>query len=154
MRRTQAILGLIVGAFVAVGVRASERKIDRTDLPPAVERTVAAQSAGATVRGFSKEVDKGQTFYEAKLTVSGHSKDILIDANGSVVEVEEEVSLASLAASVQAGLKAGTASGTIKKVESITKNGRLVAYEAHVDTKGKRSEVQVGPDGKSPGHEE
>ena len=40
------------------------------------------------------------------------------------------------------------------KVESLTKRGKLVAYEGQVITKGKRSEVQVGPDGKPLDHQE
>ena len=40
------------------------------------------------------------------------------------------------------------------KVESITKHDKVVAYEAQVITNGKRSEVQVGPDGKPLDHEE
>ena len=32
--------------------------------------------------------------------------------------------------------------------------GKLVAYEAHVNTNGKKSEVQVGPDGKALAHPE
>jgi hypothetical protein len=39
-------------------------------------------------------------------------------------------------------------------VESITKNGKLVAYEAAVKTGTKNSEVQVGPDGKKLAHPE
>ena len=33
------------------------------------------------------------------------------------------------------------------KVESLTKHDQLVAYEAQVTTGGKKSEIQVGPDG-------
>jgi len=33
-------------------------------------------------------------------------------------------------------------------VESVTKGGRIVAYEARVSTNGKRSEISVDPDGK------
>ena len=49
-------------------------------------------------------------------------------------------------------MKAG--SGKITKVESIRKHGAIVAYEAKVLTNGKRSEVQVAPDGKPLDHEE
>ena len=93
-----------------------EKKIQRSDLPPAVEKTVAAQSKGATVRGFSEESEKGQTFYEAELSVNGHSKDVLMDANGVVVEVEEQVSLESLDSSVRNGLQDKAGAGKITKV--------------------------------------
>ena len=39
-------------------------------------------------------------------------------------------------------------------IESITKRSRLVAYEAKVLTGTKKTEVQVGPDGKPLDHEE
>jgi hypothetical protein len=55
---------------------------------------------------------------------------------------------------VKAGLQAKAGKGKIVKVESLTKKGKLVAYEAQVETNGKKSEVQVGPDGKSLDHEE
>jgi hypothetical protein len=41
-------------------------------------------SQGATIRGFSEEKESGQTLYEAELMVNGHSKDVLMDANGAI----------------------------------------------------------------------
>jgi hypothetical protein len=148
------MLAVVVGLLAAGTTLAQEKKIKRSDLPAAVEKTVAVQSQGATIKGFSEEKEKGQTFYEAEMTVNGHSKDILMDASGAVVEVEEQVEFDRLPADVKAGLTAKAGKGTIKKVESITKHDKLVAYEAQVTTEGKRSEVQVGPDGKPLDHKE
>ena len=145
-----ATSGLLFAGFAS----AQEKKIKRSDLPPAVEKTVAAQSAGAAIRGFSTEKEKGQTLYEVEMTVNGHSKDISMTADGSIVEIEEQVGLDSLSPEVKAGLQAKAGKGTIVKVESLTKKDKLVAYEAQVVTNGKKSEVQVGPDGKPLDHEE
>ena len=142
------------GLLLAGSASAQEKKIKRSDLPPAVEKTVAAQSQGATIRGFSTEKEKGQTLYEAEMTVNGHSKDISMTADGSIVEIEEQVALDSLSPEVKAGLQAKAGKGRILKVESLTKKDKLVDYEAKVDTNGKKSEVQVGPDGKPLDHEE
>jgi hypothetical protein len=153
--KANLLIAIAVGGLLLAGPSsAQEKKIKRSDLPPAVEKTVVAQSEGATIKGFSTEKENGQTFYEAELMVNGHSKDILIAADGTVVEVEEQVVLDSLSAGVKAGLQAKAGTGKILKVESITKKGKLVAYEAKVDTNGKKSEVQVGPDGKPLDHEE
>jgi uncharacterized membrane protein YkoI len=150
------MVGIISGVAVlaATSAVAQEKKIKRSDLPPAVEKTVAAQSAGATIKGFSKENENGQTYYEAELVVNGHSKDILIDTNGAIVEVEEEVAMNALPPDVKVGLQAKAGEGKLVKVESITKKDKLVAYEAQVTKDGKKSEVQVGPDGKPLDHEE
>jgi hypothetical protein len=156
-RKNQALLFFLAGAGGLIGsgiASAQEKKVKRSDLPPAVEKTVAAQSSGAVIRGFSREKENGQTYYEAEMIVNGHSKDILIDPNGTVVEVEEQVTIDSLPADVKAGLTAKAGSGKILKVESIKKRDKLVAYEAKVDLNGKHSEVQVGPDGKPLDHEE
>jgi len=131
-----------------------EKKIQRADLPPAVEKTVAAQTQGATIKGFSQEKENGQILYETETTVNGHSKDITIDANGAVVEIEEQVALDSLPAAVKAGLQSKAGAGKILKIESLTKNGKVVAYEAKVEAAGKKKEIQVRPDGKPLDHEE
>jgi hypothetical protein len=139
-------------AVLAVGLtfsiaQAQEKKLKRDQLPPAVEKTVATESQGATIKGFATEVENGRRLYEAELTVNGHSKDISMDRTGKIVEVEEEVSMDSLPSTVQDALKKAAGSGTIGMVESLTKNGKLVAYEGHVTTGKKRSEIQVGPNG-------
>jgi hypothetical protein len=148
-----ALIGLTLGT-VSSPAQEHEKKISRSDLPPAVEKTVAVHAQGTTIRGFNEATENGQTYYEAELTVNGHSKDILIEATGAIVEVEEQVDFASLPAAVQGGLQAKAGTGKLGKVESITKHDKLVAYEAKVVTNGKRSEIQVGPDGKPLAHEE
>jgi hypothetical protein len=154
--RILQVIGPAAGAslFFALSVLAGEKKIKRSDLPPVVEKTVAAQSLGATIQGFSEERENGHTFYEAEMTVKGHSKDILIDADGVVVNIEEQIALDSLPIDVQDALRAKAGKGKIVAVESITKHEKLVAYEAAILTKGKRSEVQVDPQGKHLSHEE
>ncbi|HBB94208.1 MAG TPA: hypothetical protein DC054_02345 [Blastocatellia bacterium] len=139
-----ALLAIVMTYSVA---NAQEKKITRKQLPPAVEKTVAAETQGANIKGFAREVEKGQTFYEASLAVNGHSKDILMDPSGNIVEVEEQVTMDSLPAAVQAALKKAAGRSAIQSVESITKNGTLVAYEGHVKRGLKRSEIQVGPQG-------
>lgn len=146
-----AVVAALSLATIAV---AQEKKVERKDLPPAVEKTVEAEAQGATIRGFSLETENGQTNYEAEMTVNGHSKDVLIDPKGTVVEIEEQVSLDSLPASVKDGLQAKAGSGKILKVESLTKHYKLVAYEAKIQSNGKKKEIQVDPTGKPLAHEE
>jgi hypothetical protein len=140
--------------FCAAPLAAQETRITRSALPPAVERTVAQQSQGATIRGFSKEVEHGQTTYEIELTITGRSKDVTMDSTGAVIEVEEQVVLDSLAPAVQQAIKAQAGTATLGTVERLTKGEKVVAYEAHVTVNGKRREIQVGPNGEKLEHEE
>src|SRR6266853_3702783 len=148
-------VSLAIGGLLLAGMAsAQEKKIKRSDLPPAVEKTVAQQSRAATIRGFSTEKENGQTLYEVEMTVDGHSKDIAMATDGSIVEIEEQVALDALPPEIKAELQAQAGKGKIVKVESLTKKDKLVAYEARLETNGKKSEVQVGPDGKPRDHKE
>jgi uncharacterized membrane protein YkoI len=149
-----AALSLVAGLAVLTSAQAQEKKIKREALPPAVEKTVSQQSQGATIKGFSTEVEKGRRLYEVELTVNGHGKDISMDKDGKIGEVEEEVAIDSLSPAVKAGLTRAAGSGTIIEVESLAKEGKLVAYEAGVRNGSKHSEVQVGPNGEKLAHEE
>jgi hypothetical protein len=148
------LMALVAGLATVSVLQAQEKKLKREELPPAVEKTVAQESKGATIRGFSTEMEAGKRLYEVELKVDGHGKDISMDEQGNIVEVEEEVAIESLPANVKDGLTKAAKSGTIAKVESLTKNGKLVAYEAVVKTGTKHSEIQVGPDGQKLAHPE
>ena len=141
---------LLAVAAVCFG---EEKKIQRSDLPPAVEKALQGQLEGATVKGFSREKEDGKVVYEAELMVQGHSKDIQFSGDGQVQEVEEEVVFETLPAEVKAGLTIRSKGGKIAKVESLTKQDKLVAYEAVVERNGKKSEIQVGPKGEKLNHE-
>ncbi len=71
-----------------------------------------------------------------------------MDARGNFLEVEDEVSINSLSDEVKSALTKAAKTGTIDKVVTLTKKGKLVAYEAGVVTGKKHSEIQVGPNGK------
>lgn len=126
----------------------SEKKVKLKDLPLAVQKTVQEQSQGAKIRGLAKEVEKGQTSYEAELLVNGHTKDVLIDPAGKVLAIEEEIALNDVPAAVKAELEKQAGKGRISKLETITKNGTLEYYEAHIKTGIKAREVKVNPEGK------
>ena len=133
----------------AANAQDGEKKVKMSDLPPAVQKTVREQSKGATIRGFAKEVEKGKTSYEVEMKVNGHNKDVLIDPEGVVLAVEEQVTLNALPAAVKAELLRKAGKGKILIIESITKNGVLAEYEAQVSRAGKKSGIKVGADGKS-----
>src|SRR5262245_11498931 len=142
---TLAALPLSAGTSLAQEI---ERPARMKDLPQAVQATVREQSRGAVVLGLTVETENGQTFYEASLRVKGRVRDVLIDAKGNVVEIEEQVTLASLPPAARAEIVRQAGKGKITIVESITKNNVIVAYEAHVRTAGRISEIKVDPYGK------
>lgn len=149
--KNRYVLAVIGGAaLLCATISLADTPVKMADLPPAVQATVKEQSKGAVLRGLSKEVEKGKTIYEAELKVNGHNKDVSIDADGTVIEVEEETPIDSVPAAAKAAILKGAGTGKVLKVETVTQHGSVVAYEAQVQKTvgGKKSEVRVGPDGK------
>jgi hypothetical protein len=88
------------------------------------------------------------------LLILCHSRDLQIGEDGTVNEIEEEVALNDLPKAVRDALILEASGAQVVKVESLTKRGKLVAYEAST-LKGKhKGEVQVGHAGDSLAHEE
>jgi uncharacterized membrane protein YkoI len=140
------VAALIAGTSAAfAGGQMAEGKLQMKDLPPAVKATVEAETKGATLKGLSKEKDKGKTVYEVETLVNGHSRDLMVDSAGKVYEVEEQLDVDKAPAPVKAAMEA---KGKILTLESVQRGGKTT-YEGTVRTRaGKKASVAVGADGK------
>src|SRR3979409_1779075 len=134
-----AMSALVPGLVIA---QDSEKKVKMADLPPAVQQAVKEHSKEGKLRGLATEMDKGKKVYEAELTVAGHSKDITFDADGKVVSVEEETTLADIPAPARAAIESAGGKGKVLEVETVTEGGKTF-YEAQVKTGSKKSEIKV-----------
>ena len=137
---------LCIASFSFAFALAAETSVKMKDLPPAVQKTVAEQTKGAQIKGLSKEIEKGKTMYEVETVLNGKARDLLIDANGGLVSVEEPVAMDAIPAAAKAAIEKLAAGGKVKSVESVTK-GRVVSYEAVIVKGAKKSEVVVAADG-------
>ncbi len=134
-----------ISMLAGVGI-AAEKKVKLAEIPAPVQKTVQEQTKNAELKGLSKEVEGGKTFYEIETIVNGKSRDLLVDPSGQIVEVEEATTLANVPAPVKATLEKAAEKGKILSVETVTK-GSAVSYEAVVSKNGKKSEVAVEADG-------
>jgi uncharacterized membrane protein YkoI len=126
--------------------RAGEKKVQFKDLPPAVQKTAQAETQGATVKGYSKEVEHGQVRYEVEMTVNGKSRDVSIDPTGKIVEVEQEVALEAIPPEALVAIQTAAGRGSIAKVEEVKLDSKIV-YEAQVLSNGKPREIRFHADG-------
>ena len=130
---TTAVLAIGMSAWLAA------QKVQMKDLPAAVQKGVQDNLKGATLKSLSKEKEGGKTIYEVESTLNGKTRDFLLDANGNLIEVEDELAPDALPAAVRAAFEK---QGKILKAESVSK-GPTVTYEGTVDKNGKKS--AVGP---------
>jgi hypothetical protein len=140
---TCVALALMISAGID---RADERRVKYSDLPPAVKETVQRETQGATVKGYSREVENGKIEYEVETMLDGKSRDIAIDPSGKIIEVEQQISLDAVPAAAMAAIRKGAGEGSIQKVEEV-KSDSETAYEAQIAGHGKHREIRVRADG-------
>ena len=146
-------LGLLLSGLVLASAAAAATpppvKIASLDkLPAAVQETVRAQSAGATIRGMSKETgEDGKPVYEIEMMIKGLAKDINVGEDGTVLVSEQQVTLDALPPAVRATILKSAGTRKIRMIESVTKLGAPAYFEAQVMTGKKLTEIEVAADG-------
>jgi biopolymer transport protein ExbD len=127
---------------------AGETKITKKDMPAAVIAAFEKAYPKATMKGFSKEVEKGQTVYEVESVEGKMTRDATYAADGKVQAVEESVEMKDVPAAVQQALEKKFPKAKIRVAEKVMEAGS-VGYEFKVTTaEGKKAEVKFDANGK------
>ncbi len=150
MKRTQRLVQFLVLPTLVLGLSAlalaQEQRITRKDLPAAVLTAFAKAYPKATIKGYSKEMDEGQTVYEIESVEGKTTRDVIYSADGKLISVEESVSTSELPPEVKAALDKRFPGGKILRAEKVTK-GTVVGYEFQVQHKGKTTQIVFDPKG-------
>jgi hypothetical protein len=123
-------LFIIAVAMVFAGFFVNAQKIDASKVPAAVKAGLSKQYPGVTAK-WEKETGK----YEANFKQNGNTMSVLFEVNGTMIESEMDITIASLPASVLAYVKDHYKGKTIKEGAKITKANGTINYEAEVDGK-------------------
>jgi hypothetical protein len=146
-RFSRIVIAAVLALPIAAIASAQAKKVQQSDLPDAVRATADKESAQGKVSGYWQRDQDGNTTYEVDLVVDGHARGVLINPEGAVVAVQDEVPFEKLDPGVQSGIKGQAGDGKVSKVFSITQNGEVKRYVAIVEKGDKKTTVQVGPDG-------
>jgi len=125
----------------------TEKAVTWRELPPALQEAVKLHSKGATVRGFSREVKDGRTLYEVEMRVSGRTRDLTFDAQGTIVSDERQTSLSEIPEAARIAIQKAAAGGKLTLVEKVIEGGSTF-YEGHIVKAGKEREIKVDASGK------
>lgn len=128
-------------------LQSTKTEVTAQALPAPVRKTLDAQSQGARVDKNLQVNKAGKLTYEFELLVSGHKKELAIDAAGELLRVEEVVPIASVPPTVKAAIEQAASRGKLLKVRSLTVRGKLTGYEAGVEIDGSRTDLKFALDG-------
>lgn len=153
MQLRYIIAGLMALAIVAGNAAHSFAK-EETDetmslsqTPKSVQKTIKAHASEAEIKRIEKGDEDGKVVYEVQLIKTGKKTEITIASDGTLLSVEEEVSLSEVPEAVRKTIQAKAGSGKVESVEKVTKDGKT-SYEAKVTTGDKKVEIKIASDGK------
>jgi uncharacterized membrane protein YkoI len=147
--RTRLSLGLaaVSGILLATAGWADEQKIPLDKVPAAVLKAVKEKFPKGEIKEAAKEVEDGKTTFEVTLKEAGHNIDVAVKEDGTIVEIEAELSVSDLPKVIVDAVKARYPKGTIKKAEAVTV-GDKKTFELHVADGDKKRELVIDPNGK------
>jgi hypothetical protein len=142
--RTAALLAALIATTACVAAQ-SETHVPCNTLPPAVLHQAKIEVGDATIRGCVQDRENGKLSYEVETLKDGRSKDIALDASGSILEVEREIAARSLPTALSVAIARTANGGEVGKIESVTREGVIASYETTISNKGRRHEIAFSP---------
>jgi Putative beta-lactamase-inhibitor-like, PepSY-like len=125
-----------------------EEKVALDKLPKAVTDAVKAKFEGCKLVSAEKEKEDGKDVFEVTIKHKGHTIEVTLTPEGTLVSIEKEIEAKDLPKAVSEAIDAKYPKATIKKAEEVTK-GDKVSYEALIVTADKKTlEVVFDPKGK------
>jgi hypothetical protein len=133
---------------LAAAAPAAPVKVTLAQMPEAVQKTVKAETVGGRIKSLYKETgEDGKLVYEVESIVKNRTKDMNIAEDGTVLVCEQQVVIEELPAPVRETMLSAAGKRKIRMIESVSKNGALAYYEAHVGVGKSVEEITVGLDG-------
>lgn len=141
-------LSFTTPAMFAQEEKPKPKKVKLKELPEAVRETVNKNALGAKIGKIERVEESDGVTFEVEMKTPNGSKDILVAENGTLLEVEEEISLAAVGTTARLAIEKAAEGGKVKKVETVKDGtGTLKYYEADIEVNGKKSEIKISPDG-------
>jgi peptidase YpeB-like protein len=91
---------IVVAVLALVPYAHAESRVSCDTLPAAVLYQEKIEARDATIRGCVKDKENGKLTYEVETLKDGKSRDVTVDATGTVLDVEQEVAPTTLPAVV------------------------------------------------------
>jgi len=123
-----------------VSASAQEATLTKKQVPKAVLDAFTKAYPKATMKGFSRETEKGKTSFEVESVEGTVHRDVSYTADGSLLSIEESIAYTDLPEAVRAALAKEAPEGTASACEKITK-GDVTEYEIVVRSGKKKEEL-------------
>jgi hypothetical protein len=117
-----------------------EQTVPCKKLPIAVMKAFSKSYPKATIKNCSREIEDGKISYEVASKEKAIGRDVLYDAKGNVIVVEETMAISEAPESVQQAFNKKFSKAEIILVERLLR-GTSVNFEFQIKLKGRIREV-------------
>ena len=146
-RRFGLVSSGLLCLILVMGAASQERKITRQEVPAPVLAAFEKAYPKARIVGFSEEEENGKLVYEVESKEGTVTRDVLYNADGTVIVVEERIAPADLPAAVRQAIQKEAPKGAIVRSEKLMR-GQETEYEVVVKEGAKKTEILLNPAGK------
>jgi Putative beta-lactamase-inhibitor-like, PepSY-like len=143
-----ALLVLLAGA---TSVLAKEQKVTCDKIPAAVRAAFDKAYPKATINSCAEEVAKGKTTYEIMSVEGETNRDLVYNADGTVIVIEESIAFGKLPDPVQQAVHKKYPNSAITLSEKVIR-GSTVLYEIHLKHRNKPVDIVFDSSGKKMKH--
>jgi hypothetical protein len=145
-------MAVLTAAGLATSGLAADTPIAFKDLPEVVQKTMLQETkaTGAKIKNTLIEMEDGKKFFECEsILANGRTRDFLVDQQGNVSEVEDEMEMDEVPVAIRSAVqRAAGQGGKIKKLEAVKHDGKVIGYEASIVSKdGKKKGMEMNMDG-------
>ena len=136
-------------ALAAPALAQDAGPIDMADVPAPVIEAAQAAVSGVVFDKANIDADDGtQSFELSGVDANGKKFEVDALADGTIEEVEEEVSVEDLPAEVKTAMEVNLSGITPTLIEKSTRDGgQAIFYEFEAEKDGKAIHAEVGADG-------
>jgi hypothetical protein len=140
-----ALAIIMVAAFAVCGTAQSKDEA-KTDIPEAILKAFQGQYPDAKITGFEKEADDSTTVFEIECTDGDTEKNVVLSAEGKIIQVEQEIAVTSLPESCTKAVMSAFKGAKIEEAEMISRDS-VVEYEVVLVVGEKEIEALISADG-------
>jgi uncharacterized membrane protein YkoI len=148
--KTQIMITAALGAFLGLSsqVNAGEKELSKHQVPKAVLEAFEKAHPDAKGLEFEEETFEGKAAYEVEYKENGREYELLYDADGALVQKEEEIDAQALPEPVVQAVTKAHPKGKIKEAEKVMKpDGTVTGYEVEIKEGGKELELELDTSG-------
>ena len=147
-RKALAPLAIFLCALLSGFALAQEKgQLKLADLPPAAQSTIKEQTGSGALHNLWVGKNQGEKVFGAVIIVDGKRKEVVVNADGKIVDLQQEVTVESLPAPMRKALTEQPRGAKILNISRETENS-VVKYELETDVQGRSRNLSFDSAGK------